>query len=187
MKVLFLAYPQYADFEIGHVLFLLRKVGKAEIVTVTVNGLPVESIGGLKVHAETKLTEIKVNEFDLILISGGDGIGEMIDEESVSQVLQAAVKQSIPIASICASAVLLGKAGLLKGKSFTCLAHTYERNHHLFEGATYTGENILVENNIITAKGTAFAEFATATCQLLDLFPTKDQYHSWLNFCRGNN
>lgn len=31
VKVLFFAYDQYADFEIAHTLFFLRKLGKAEI------------------------------------------------------------------------------------------------------------------------------------------------------------
>jgi putative intracellular protease/amidase len=46
MKILFIAYPQYADFEIAHTLFFLRKAGKVTIVTATVNRKPVESLGG---------------------------------------------------------------------------------------------------------------------------------------------
>lgn len=184
-KVLFLAYPQYADFEIAHALFLLRKIGKAKITTVSVDGKPVESIGGLWTQVETSLTEIKVNEFDLVLISGGDGAHEIVDEEIVSKLLMNAFNLHIPIASICASAILLGKAGILNGRKFTCLQHTYENNKNLFETSVFTGTDIEVEDTIITAKGTAFAEFAVAVCQLMDLLKEKEKLDSTLKFCKG--
>ncbi|MGG2014985.1 DJ-1/PfpI family protein [Bacillus sp. S10(2024)] len=184
-RVLFLAYPEYADFEIAHVLFLLRKMGKAKITTVSVDGNPVESIGGLWTQVEASLSEIKLNEFDLILISGGDGIHKILDEAIVSKMLMNAFNLKIPIASICASAILLGKAGILNGRRFTCLQHTYENNKSLFETSIYTGADIEVENTIITAKGTAFAEFAVAVCQLMDLLKEKEKLDSTLRFCKG--
>ncbi|MEI4802478.1 DJ-1/PfpI family protein [Bacillus sp. FJAT-51639] len=184
-KVLFLAYPQYADFEIAHALFLLRKVGKAKITTVSVDGKPVESIGGLWTQVEASLSEITVNEFDLVLISGGDGVHEIVDKGIVSETLMNAFNLHIPIASICASAILLGKAGVLNDRKFTCLQHTYENNKVLFETSVYTGTDIEVEDTIITAKGTAFAEFAVAACQLMDLLKEKEKLDSTLKFCKG--
>ncbi|MBN6889497.1 DJ-1/PfpI family protein [Cytobacillus horneckiae] len=185
MRVLFLAYPEFADFEIGHVLFLLRKIGKAEIVTSTVTGEAVTSLGGLKVMADCSVAEVDVTQFNLILVSGGDGIAEVLENETVSALLQSAVNHSILIASICASALLLGKAGVLHGGSFTCLTHTYEKNIELFAGANYTGEDIAVWHHVITAKGTAFAEFAVETCNQLGMFQTNEQYEARLKFCKG--
>ncbi|MEH6892690.1 DJ-1/PfpI family protein [Bacillus sp. JJ864] len=184
-KVLFLAYQQCADFEIAHALFLLRKMGEAKITTVSVDGKPVESIGGLWTQVEASLSEIKVNEFDLILISGGDGVHEIVDEEMVSKILMNAFNLHIPIASICASAILLGKAGILNGRKFTCLQHTYENNKALFETSVYTGTDIEVEDTIISAKGTAFVEFAVAVCQVMDLLTEKEKLDSTLKFCKG--
>lgn len=184
-KVLFLAYPQYADFEVAHALFLLRKMDKAKITTVSVDGKPVESIGGLWTQVEASLSEINVNEFDLILISGGDGVHEIVDEGIVSKTLMNAFNLHIPIASICASAILLAKAGILNGRKFTCLQHTYENNKALFEESVYTGTDIEVKETIITAKGTAFAEFAVAVCQLMGLLKEKEKLDSTLRFCKG--
>ena len=184
-KVLFLVYPQYADFEIAHALFLLRKVGEAKITTVSVDGKPVESIGGLWTQTEASLPEIRVDEFDLILISGGDGVREILDEGIVSNMLMSAFNSNIPIASICASAILLAKAGILNGRKFTCLQNTYENHKSLFERSIYTGTDIEVENTVITAKGTAFAEFAVAVCQLMGLLNEKEKLDSTLKFCKG--
>jgi len=68
----------------------------------------------------------------------------------------------------------LGKAGILKGRKFTCLQRTYENNKALFSNSLYTGTNIEVDKDLITAKGTAFAEFAVSVCQLLDIFKDKE-------------
>jgi len=73
-KILFFAYSQYADFEVAHALFLLKKLGKYEITTVSIDGKPVESTGGLWTQAERSLSDIKVTDYELILISSGDGV-----------------------------------------------------------------------------------------------------------------
>jgi protein deglycase len=184
-KVLFFAYPQYADFEIGHALFLLRKVCKAEITTVSIGGNSVESLGGLWTQVSASIAEINIKNFDLILMSGGDGIQEVIDNEEVLTMLKTATINSIPIASICASAALLGKAGILVGRKFTCLPSTIDQYTSLFELSSYTSSDIEVENTIITAKGTAFAEFAVAVCQQLGYLLEKEKSDSILKFCKG--
>lgn len=184
-NILFFAYPQYADFEVAHALFVLRKIGKSTITTVTIDGKPVESIGGLHTQADRSLHEIDINQFDLLLISGGDGIRKIIEEEMISKLLKSSYELKIPIASICASAMLLAKAGVLKNQKFTCLNSTYENNEFLFENAVYVGTDIEIGEQIITAKGTAFAEFAIATAKKLGMLDDKKQTESILKFCKG--
>ncbi|GAA0327439.1 type 1 glutamine amidotransferase family protein [Bacillus carboniphilus] len=184
-KILFFAYPQYADFEIGHPLFFLRKAGKAEITTVTVDGKPVKSIGGLVVTPQAAIDEVKVSDYDLVLISGGDGVHEVMDKESVQIMLREANEKGVPIAAICASAVLLGKAGLLDGKKFTCTPGTYNQFGDIFEGAEYSGSDIEVGDNWITAKGTAFPQFTVAVGHMLNIWRDEDHAEFALKFSRG--
>ncbi|WP_100488382.1 DJ-1/PfpI family protein [Sporolactobacillus pectinivorans] len=186
-KVLFLIYPQYADFEIAHTLFLLRKAGNAEIDTVSADGKAIESLGGLWVQAKYALHDINVNDFDLVLISGGDDVDQLIDNSAVAQILTTAYRSSIPIASMCASAILLAKAGTLDGKKFTCLEHTYNSHRSLFRKSIYTGKEIEVGQSIITAKGTAFAEFAVSVCKLIGVLSDDGQCRSLIKLCQGIN
>ncbi|MGE8207788.1 DJ-1/PfpI family protein [Heyndrickxia sp. NPDC080065] len=185
-NILFIAYPQYADFEIAHTLFFIRKSGRFKVTTVTVDGKPVESLAGLITMPQAGLSETDVEKYDLILISGGDGVHTIIDDASLSSFLQKASSKQIPIAAICASATLLGKAGLLKGEKFTCTENTYKHFNHVFEGAIYTGTNIEVGTNIITAKGTAFAEFTVAVGNLLGIWKDNKQSDWAFQFCKGN-
>ncbi len=60
----------------------------------------------------------------LFLISGGDGVSKIINEEVVTTKLIYAKNLGIPIASICDSETLLGKAGILDDQSLhVCQVH----------------------------------------------------------------
>lgn len=184
-RILFFAYPMYADFEIAHTLFFLRKIGNATIITATVDGQPVESVGGLITKANVSILEVHPNDYDMVLIPGGDGIIEVANDSNVHDFLNNAKKERIPISSICASAVLLGKAGLLVGDQFTCTSNTYETFKDVFKGAMYTGTRFEVTDNVITAKGTAFPDFTLAVLDMLALWKNEEQRDYALRFCKG--
>ncbi|MFD1021022.1 DJ-1/PfpI family protein [Thalassobacillus hwangdonensis] len=184
-KVLLLVFPQYADFELGHPLFVLRKIGEAQITTVSADGANVESLGGMKTQVDGKAADFNAENFDLVLIPGGDDIDLVLKETTVITMLNQAYESQVPVASICASATLLAKAGMLKGHDFTCMPGTYEHFNPLFEGARYSGAPVEVGDTWITAKGTAYAEFAIAIGEMLDLFDNEDHKQSILHFCKG--
>lgn len=184
---MFFAYDQYADFEIAHTLFFLKKLGKAVIKTVSVNGKPVESLGGLKTKADISMHDVIIEEYDLLLLPGGDGITELIEVDKISTILKQAFCLEIPIASICGSAVLLAKAGIVKNKKFTCNLSTFNQNSALFNDCIYTGADIEVATGFITSKGTAFPEFTIETCKQVGLLKENDQADSVLRFCRGQS
>jgi putative intracellular protease/amidase len=185
-RVLFFAYPLYADFEIAHTLFFLRKIGKATITTATIDGNPVESLGGIVTQAHVDIAEVIPDNYDLILISGGDGISEVLNNRKIHSVLKQFNSLGKPITAICASAALLGKSGLLKGNSFTCNPNTYDVYQEVFTGASYTGKRIEIAGNIVTAKGTAFPEFTQAVLDQLRLWESVEQRDWAYKFCRGD-
>ena len=45
--------------------------------------------------------------------------------------------------------------------------------------------DIEIDKLVITAKGTAFAEFAVEVCRLMGLLNDKEQLKSTLMFCKG--
>lgn len=184
-KILFIAYPDYADFEVAHILFFARKIGKCEIITATVDGKSVQSLAGLTITPQKSLREVDVTMFDLILLPGGDGISLMLNERILIETLQKANARKINISSICASSVLVGQAGLLKDKEFTCNSSTYDRFHNVFSNAKYTGSRMEVSDLIITAKGTAFPDFTVAVGDKLEIWNNEEQRKHVLSFCKG--
>ncbi|MFT8323575.1 MAG: DJ-1/PfpI family protein [Bacillus sp. (in: firmicutes)] len=185
-KVLLILFQRYADFEIAHALFLLHKIGSAQIISVSIDGEAIKSIGGLVTAVSSALSHIRVVDYDLILIPGGDGIQELLTEKVVSTVLRDAYDSRIPIASMCASAVLLAQAGILEGKRFTCLTHSFNYYRSFFTEGIYTGNDCEVSDLVVTAKGTAFAEFALITCQIIGMNFDDEQLKKWKKFCKGS-
>ncbi|MCL6442269.1 MAG: DJ-1/PfpI family protein [Alicyclobacillus sp.] len=184
-KVMVFLYSQYADFEIAHALFFLRQVVGADIVTVSLDGNPVQSVGGLTTQVQHSLSDIDVRKFDLVLFPGGGSVAHIIGESMLSQVIETAYQSGVPIASICASATLLARAGILQNRNFTCRLGTYEKYKSLFEQATYTDKDIEVDDRVITAKDTAFAEFAVAICKRMGFLNDTEESEKALRFCKG--
>lgn len=183
-NVIVILHPKFAEFQIGHTLFLLKKVGNANIITATIDGNPVESIGGLNVHADVSLEQLKIDQANLLLIPGGDGIQEVINEKKLSEILVKTFDSNIPIAASCGATVLVAKAGILKKKKFTCAMKTYEHHRSLFEHATYTGTNVQIDDSIITAKATACAELAIKIGDLLNMFKDDNQREKLNSFLK---
>lgn len=182
-----IVYPEYADFQIAHTLFLLKKFGDVKMTTASLDGKEVESIGSLKTKADISLSEIKKVEYDLILIPGGDGVPQLLEETVMTETLKRAYTSNIPIATICGGAAFLAQAGVLKEKRFTCKLETYETNRKLFKESIYTGTPLEKDQLVITAKPTAFAELAIAVGEMLHLFRNKKQSNTFYSFCKGEN
>jgi len=145
----------------------------------------VKSVGGIVTQPQVKLLEAG-DEYDLILLPGGDGISEVLHEFVLLNYVKRANAAGIPIASICASATFLGEAGLLRGKRFTCLQHTYEHYKDVFMDASYTGKAVELSDNIITAKGTAFPKFTIAIGEMLKFWRDEEHREKAYQFCIGN-
>lgn len=111
--------------------FLLRQAVGAEIVTASVDGKSVQSVGGLYTQVQHSLSDIDVHEFDLLLLPGGGTMGDMTRGNSIFETILTAYQLGIPIASICASATMLAKAGILNGRNFTKLVQLNRIHFHL--------------------------------------------------------
>lgn len=99
--------------------------------------------------------------FAAVLIPGGDPRSAVGNTE-LRQILQNANNGKTVIAAICAGPLLLGDAGILKGKR---VAHGYQKKQFeiigtYFEGATMTDKPVEVDGRVITAKPNAFVDFS---------------------------
>ncbi|MCV2509595.1 MAG: DJ-1/PfpI family protein, partial [Neisseriaceae bacterium] len=97
----------------------------------------------------------------LILPGGSPRIAEFPNlKEKISQSLD----NGNSVAAICAAPMVLGQMGLLKGKKAIC----YPGFESYIEGAEIEDTPVIVEGNIITAKGPALAvDFALTVLEYL--------------------
>lgn len=99
--------------------------------------------------------------FDVLFVPGGHGIGASFDDDEMLDFLAARAKQASFVTSVCTGALLLGAAGLLRGRKAT----THWRYLDLLPlaGATPVGERVVEDGNLITGGGvTAGIDFGFA-------------------------
>lgn len=71
-KILLFVYPTFAEFEITVATALLKN--KYEIITVSLTKELIISETGLQVQPHIELREVRVEEYEGIIIPGGDAI-----------------------------------------------------------------------------------------------------------------
>jgi len=153
-------FNEYADWEPALAIATLRKYSNFSIVTFTKDGLPVQSMGGLKIHPDTSLSEINSAHIDLLILPGGDVWSEGGNEE-IAPLVQSIADRSGNIA-ICDSTIFLAKHGYLNRVWHTSNGPLYLSD----KVASYTGEQwyedlpCVVYDNLITANGAGMIEFA---------------------------
>ncbi|MBR5442215.1 MAG: DJ-1/PfpI family protein [Clostridia bacterium] len=143
----------------------LRRAG-INTITVGVTGDVVLGAHNIAVKADVPLSEAVLSEeLDGIILPGGMPGAENLDNCSeVQSAIEYCAQNGKIISAICAAPFILGKKGLLNGKRATCFPGFEE----YLEGATVTGEGVVKDGRIITAKGAGVAwEFGAEIAALL--------------------
>jgi len=97
------------------------------------------------------LDEVMEDDFDAVLFIGGPGIPAHFDDEDFHAIARAFYDAGKPTTAICAAPVILGRAGLLKGKKVTCWSGV-AANLEAFD-ANCTGGQVEKDGLIITGDG----------------------------------
>ncbi|EEL44555.1 4-methyl-5(B-hydroxyethyl)-thiazole monophosphate biosynthesis enzyme [Bacillus cereus Rock3-42] len=132
---------------------------KYEIITAGLTKEMIISETGLQVQPHIELGEVRVEEYEGIIIPGGDAI-HMEDAEVLFSVIRQFHEQEKLVAAICAGPYALAKAGLFKVISYTVTIDYKKLDCFPVENFVY--KEIVQHSNIITAQGHAFVPFGIA-------------------------
>lgn len=141
---------------------------KAGIRVVTASSERGECAGKIKakVLAEISIGEISVPDFDAVIFVGGPGASQYFHDKTAHKIANDFSREGKLVCSICAAGNILAQAGVLKGKKATAF-ESYE-NDLKASGAIWTGKDVEIDGNIITANGPAAAkEFGEAIVKAL--------------------
>ena len=150
---------------------VLRRAGvECEIVSVC-GQFPVGS-HAITVKADKLIENIEFSDYDGVVIPGGlPGAQIIADNEYAQKMVKDFIESGKLVASICAApALVLGAKGLVDGKKVTC--YPADAFIELLKNAHYTGADVEVDKNIITANGPKSAmAFSFAICDYLKVNP----------------
>jgi protein deglycase len=94
-----------------------------------------------------KAADVSISEYDGILLPGGPGVKELINNEALIQVIRDFHGAKKLVFAICAAPRLLDRAGILKGRKYT--GYPGEEIHD----GTRVDERVVIDGNIITSQG----------------------------------
>ena len=140
----------FEEIEALTIVDVLRRA-KIETETVSIMGtLPVTGAHDIRVIADIIFEDAVYDNCELIVLPGGmPGATNLDGHERLREKIQSFENQGKKIAAICAAPLVLGHAGVLKGKEATC----YPSFEDELTGATISEEDVCVSGNIITSRG----------------------------------
>lgn len=133
---------------------LLRRVGiTIDMISIS-DELEVESSHQILIQANKKLKDIQFADYDVMILPGGTLGAENLGKcEILKNNLLKHYQYGKLTCAICAAPSVLGKLGILEGKTYTCFPGFDSQAF----GGTYTGNLVEHQGNLITGK----AMFAT--------------------------
>jgi 4-methyl-5(b-hydroxyethyl)-thiazole monophosphate biosynthesis len=155
-RVLCLLADGFEEIETIAPVDLLRRAG-VEVAMAALHGDGATGRSGIRVEADVALSGTYGPGYDLLLIPGGPGVGELRRDGRAAALAREFAAAQKPVAAICAAPLVLMDAGLLDGRRFT--AHQSVRD--LLPAAL--DEAVVVDGNLITSRGAGTAiEFGLA-------------------------
>ena len=123
---------------------------------------PVQAATGMRILPDMALAECP--QLDVICVPGGPGIAEMMEDETVLAFLRRQAQAARYVTSVCTGALVLGAAGLLRGKRAT----THWSAHDLLAGlgAIPIHARVVRDGNTFSGGGvTAGIDFALTVAE----------------------
>ncbi len=125
---------------------------------------PVTSDSGMSIVPTTTFADAP--PLDIICVPGGPGVAEMMEDDETLDFLRGCAERATYITSVCTGSLVLGAAGLLKGKRAT--SHWMSRDLLPHFGAEAVDARIVRDGDTITGGGvTAGIDFALSIVEAL--------------------
>jgi cyclohexyl-isocyanide hydratase len=112
-----LAFPAMTQLDLTGPLQVFASLPGAEVRVIWKTLDPIQTHGGLRLIPDTTLADCPT--LDVICVPGGAGVAHLMDDPEVLSFLRLQAEHATFVGSICTGSLVLGAAGLLRGKKAT--------------------------------------------------------------------
>ncbi|AZD68381.1 cyclohexyl-isocyanide hydratase [Pseudomonas chlororaphis] len=157
LQIGFLLFPNVQQLDLTGPYDVLASLPDVQVHLVWKTRGPVTASTGLVLQATTRFADCP--PLDVICIPGGAGVGPLMEDPQTLDFIRQQAAQARYVTSVCTGSLVLGAAGLLRGKRAT----THWAYHHLLEalGAIAVQERVVRDGNLLSGGGiTAGIDFA---------------------------
>jgi 4-methyl-5(b-hydroxyethyl)-thiazole monophosphate biosynthesis len=149
MKILVPLAPGFEEIEAVTIIDVFRRAG-LDVVSACLQENPVTGSHGIAIHADTSLMAVDSASLGAVVLPGGmPGSKNLKDSPEILSLVRELHGRGAIVAALCAAPIVLGHAGILKGKKATC----YPGFEGQLAGAEYIPGPFIVDGAIITGRG----------------------------------
>jgi cyclohexyl-isocyanide hydratase len=160
-----LVFPSVQQLDLTGPYEVFASIPDAKVHLIWKDRAPITSATGLVLTPTMTFAECPA--LDVVCVPGGGGINALLQDVEVLDFLRAQAARARYVTSVCTGSLVLGAAGLLKGRRAT----THWASHDLLAklGAIPTHGRVVRDGNVFTAGGvTAGIDFGlTVVAELL--------------------
>jgi cyclohexyl-isocyanide hydratase len=156
LQIGFLIFPDMMPLDMVGPYEVFTKMPDTRLHLVWKSLAPLTVAGGMQMLPSTTFFECP--PLDLICIPGGSGMNPLLNDTETLEFIRRQAKNARYVTSVCTGALVLGAAGLLKGKR--AATHWMSRDMLSEFGASPVADRVMIDGNIITGGGvTAGVDF----------------------------
>jgi len=157
MHIGLLLFPNLTQLDMTGPFEVFANTPGATVHLVWKSKEPVKAITGMAILPDTTFADCP--QLDVICVPGGSGVAALMEDPEVLDFLRKQAAGARYVTSVCTGALVLGAAGLLKGRKAT--THWASQDFLATLGAVPTQGRVVRDGNVFTGGGvTAGIDFA---------------------------
>jgi protein deglycase len=175
-KALLLLFNGYCEFEITTAISMLRDTHVLH--TFALEKSLCSSEAGLKTDPDFTIKEVNPDDYDVLIIPGGD-LQTIAEAKELFKWVRTYAEKGKIIAAICSGVYVLAKSDVLNNTPYTVTLSKEQRDFlGAFNEDYYLYKPIVRHKNILTAQGHAYVDFGIELNSMLGQLneETKDFY-----------
>ena len=148
-RLLAIVADGFEETELVAVVDCMRRLN-VEVTVAGLNGSQLSGAHGMTLAADALLDALSPEEFDAVFLPGGlPGAETLYESPAVGCWVKEMADAGKVVSAICASPIVLAKAGLLENRVFTM----YPGFDRFLNGLKYSSNPAERDGNIVTGKG----------------------------------
>ncbi len=149
MKVLIITGEKFEDLELLYPYYRFKEE-KLNITLASTSKGKIEGIHGYTIEVDKKINNLNLSNYNFLFLPGGKPPQKLREEEKALEIVRKFNDQNKVIAAICHGPQILISAGVMEGVRAT--SYPRVRKELQDAGAIFEDKEIVIDNNIITAR-----------------------------------
>lgn len=160
-----LIFPRLTQLDMTGPYEVLARLRNTSVDLVSRTRDPVTTDRGMQIVPTVTYSDCP--PLDVVMVPGGPGQQDLMEDEVTLEFLRKQAASAKYVTSVCTGSLVLGAAGLLKGKRAT--SHWAAVDHLALLGAIPVREKVVVDGHIVTGAGvTSGIDFALTLATILE-------------------